>query len=328
MVDWRLPENRREAFMKLYMFVTEHRAHTEGTYFFLPAIVEHLGIQDDLEALAWVAWIDGNCQNPITTYLILEEAPTPEYFGKAREFMNTHYSKLFWDTDRRHQKSKFLEATEKLFAGLSGAKVHEPWLEAASQSSKAVWDYAISLPYMGRLSAWGLNEKMRFLLGHDKLPDIEDMMLEDVSGSHSYRNGLALIAGYEATFWENEAAKVLGIVDDLGELAESLLEEAIERSGGHPDVNRFTLESTLCMYKLMFKPRQRYPIAYIDRAYGQLLKAEKAWENPDELGFLYEALTGAVPKSLHPTETGGWDTKKTEIYRETGKLLHIDEDVK
>src|SRR5699024_902215 len=126
---------------------------------------------------------------------ILKESPTPEGFERAKVFVNENYSKLAWDTDRRHQKSKFIEATEKLFDILDGRPLHEAWLEKAEQGSKAVWDFAISLPYMGRLSAWGLFEKTRFLLGEDRIPDVHSMMLEDVHGSHSYRNGLALIAG-------------------------------------------------------------------------------------------------------------------------------------
>ena len=317
MKDWRLPENRREGFIRLYLFLLENKAHTEGTYYFLPAIAEHFGITEDDEALAWLAWLDGNTQNPVTTYLLFEVAPRPS-LEALKPFVEENYSRLTWDTDRRHQKRSFLEATERI---LDGTSISEPWLRP--QTAEEVWKYARSLPYMGRLSAWGLMEKVRLLLGSDRIPDLPSMMLEDVQGSHSYRNGLALVAGYDAAYWEKDGAHVLGLVEGLDDLAEDLLVEARERSAGHHDATRATLESALCMYKQMYKPGLRYPLAYIDRSYAYIRNAEQMWDR--RLDVLREALAGAVPERFHPDTTGGWAPEKADVFRETGELLEVKE---
>src|SRR3546814_8353947 len=50
---------------------------------------------------------------------------------KAVAFWNEHFRALEWDTDRRHQKSKFGEATSG-FASLVGTAPADAWLGAAA----------------------------------------------------------------------------------------------------------------------------------------------------------------------------------------------------
>src|SRR3546814_16017333 len=53
-----------------------------------------------------------NTQNPVTSMLLLEASGgSIAGWEKAVAFWNEHFRALEWDTDRRHQKSKFGEAT-------------------------------------------------------------------------------------------------------------------------------------------------------------------------------------------------------------------------
>lgn len=318
MIDWRLPENRREAFQRFYTFHLRNTAHPGCVYHLLPAIDSYFDMDD--EQRAWLVWLNGNTQNAVTSFLLLEAAPRPENWKKAVEFWNDNFSRLEWDTDRRHQKSKFGEATEKWWRE-NHILLGERWLLAGDWGWEKTWNYAFSQPYMGRLSSWSMIEYARILFGSD-IPDAKDLMLNDVSGSRSHRNGLGLIAGYDSTYWSGDAPFLLGITDELEALGESLLSEAKERNPGHPHVSRLTLESALCTYKSWHKPRRRYPGVYLDMMYHRIKKAESRFQR--ELTWFWDVRYRNLPEYLllekNPYDPGLVALKQNH-YLETGEPI-------
>lgn len=330
-LDWRLPENRREGFLRFYDFQLRTLGHPGAVYLLLPAISEALDLDED--GRAWLVWLNGNTQNVVTSLLLLEAAPTHRDWRKAVDFWNEHFKELEWDTDRRHQKSRFGEATEKWFR-------HNPaegWLEAGSQGWARTWLYSISQPYMGRLSAWSMAEYARILFG-PVIPDASSFLLEDKEGSRSHRNGLAVVAGYEgAEHWDADIGDMLGIVPDLDALAESLLAEAKDRMFGHhggdpkkvashvhPDVNRLTMESALCTYKSHYKVNRRYPNVYHDMMYNRIRRGEKYFGERFEI--LWEARKAALPDLLLRENNlfdPGVHPSKQNHFRETGEFHYL-----
>lgn len=265
--DWRLPENRREAFQRMYSLHLKYKSHPGCVYSLLPAIAEAYDL--DPMGREWLVWLNGNTQNPAMSLLLLEASNgSPAFWRQAVDFWNDNFKMLDWDTDRRHQKSKFGEATEKWWEGYAEGD----WQVAGALGWDEVWKYAFNQPYMGRLSAWSMTEYARILL--PGIPDAAHFMLHDVSGSCSHRNGTATVKGYDAVYWEPEAPFLLGIVPELEAYAEDLLAEAQERNPGHPDVSRLTMESALCTFKSWFKENRRYPNVYADMAYNRIKKAE------------------------------------------------------
>lgn len=331
LVDWRLPANRREAFQRFYSFHLKYKSHPGLVYMFLPAIAE--AYQMDLEQKAWLAWLNGNTQNPVTTMLLLEKAPRPEFWKRAVEFWNENFKMLEWDTDRRHQKSKFGIATE-LWAEGYGSSPFLGWFEAGEGGWKDTWEFAKGQPYMGRLSAWSMTEYARILLGNDIVPDADNWLLDDVSGSRSHRNGIALVGGYDSVHWEAEVPKVLGIVKELEWLADDLLREAEERNCDpedvwkvHPDVGRLTMESAFCTYKSWHKPNRRYPNVYSDMAYNRIKKGEARFGN--RFDILWDARRKTLPEYLRledqPYDPGTVAIKQNH-YLETGEVIMMDQD--
>jgi hypothetical protein len=308
--DWRLPENRRESFLAFYRFQLEHKAHPGLVYFWLPAMAEEYNLDTD-EARTWLVWLNGNTQNPVTTLLLLQEAPTPEDWPQARYFFNTYFRELEWDTDRRHQKSKFVTATEQWLDKFWRVRDHG-WFG----DWDTVWRYSLSQPYMGRLSAWSMLEYARILLGPE-VPDAATWMLEDKSGSKSHRNGMAVVAGYDAVYWDDEPF-MLDMLPELESFADGLLEEM---QGVHPDVSRLTLESAFCTYKSHYKPNRRYPGVYADMAYCRLRRAEKFFGQQFDL--LWESRRQNLPPYLRledsPYDPGLVPTKQN-WFRETGEF--------
>lgn len=317
-MDWRLPENRREAFQRFYSFHLKYKSHPGMVYSFLPAIADAYRMDDD--QLAWLTWLNGNTQNPATTLLLLEAAPHPDYWRKAVDFWNENFKLLEWDTDRRHQKSKFGEATEA-WANRIDFRPGADWEVAGTQGWGATWKYAFDQPYMGRLSAWSMIEYARILFGN-QIPDSDTWLLHDKPGSKSHRNGIALVAGYDSVYWDAEVPDMLGIVGELEAFADDLLREARERNPGHPDVGRLTMESALCTYKGWHKPGRRYPNVYADMAYNRLKKAEARF------GKRFDILWGArrrdLPEYLR-LEANPFDpglvAEKQNWYLETGQVI-------
>ena len=324
--DWRLPEHRREAFQRFYSFHLKYRTHPGCVYFLLPHLAQRMyGGHPTVQQLAWIVWLNGNTQNPVTTQLILEAAPNPEDYWDAIEFVDENFTRLEWDTDRRHQKSKFGVATAQWAeAHGRGYAAAEGWLDAAADGWAGVWKHALSQPYMGRLSAWSMSEYAKILL--PGMPDSSTLLLHDKTGSQSHRNGLALIAGFDSVYWPPEAADLMGLVPRLEALGESLLQEARERNPGHPDVGYLTLESALCTYKSWHKPNRRYPNVYADMHHNRIVRAEERFGDRFELQW--EARAEALPSHLrlecNPNDPGLSPAKQNH-YRETGEPIMLTE---
>lgn len=295
-VDWRLPENRREGFMRLYTHHLLHQSHPGCVYPLLPAIAEAYDLDEDQRA--WLVWLNGNTQNVVTSLLLLEAAPEPEAWRKAVTFWEDNYTRLEWDTDRHHQKAKFGEATEEWWAaGGREISAATEWQEVARLGWSETWRYAKGQPHMGRLSAWSMIEYARILL--PGIPDADTWLLGDKAGSRSHRNGIAQVAGYDAVYWDADAAHTLGIVDELSDLAEDLYCEAIRRNynTAYPrHISRLTMESAFCTYKSMWKPNRRYPNVYADMVYQRIKKAEARFGRTFDL--LWDARRRHLPEHL------------------------------
>ena len=303
--DWRLPENRREAFRRFFGLHLKYKAHPGLVYSWLPAF--------QVEEPEWLVWLNGNTQNPVTTSLLFEAAPTKADWRKAVEFWNDNFKTLQWDIDRRYQKSKFGEATERW----ANSELYDgDWTEYRDWDS--AWKYSMSHPYMGRLSAWSMLEYARILI--PGVPDATNMLLHH-EGSSSHRNGLAVVSGQDAAYWSRENYTT-GDLLELELLSLELLEEQ-----DHPDASRLTLESALCTYKSWHKPRRRYAGVYADMAYERLKWAEE--RHGERFPHLWAARQADLPWYWRLEDTVGdvgLVEAKQNHYLETGEPVMMSWD--
>lgn len=323
--DWREPRFRRDAFQRFYSFHLTYQSHPGMVYSMLPAIADAFDL--DADGRAWLVWLNGNTQNVVSSLMLLEAAPRPEDWKSAVDFWNDNFRKLEWDTDRRHQKSKFGEATAlwsvRDFNQTSPAY---GWFEASMGGWEDVWKFSKDQPYMGRLSAWSMMEYAKILFPDD-VPDMGSWLLEDKSGSQSHRNGLAFIRGYDSVYWDADVADMMGIVEELTTFADELLDEARARNPLHPDVSRLTMESALCTYKGWHKPNRRYPNCYADMMYNRIKKAETRFDR--SLDLLWKIRQNTLPDYLrledNPYDPGLVAVKQNH-YLETGEpiMMHRD----
>src|SRR3990167_6779541 len=103
-VDCRLLEHRRETFLKFYAFHIKYKAHPGGAYYIMPWLAERFRWTG--EEKLWYAYLNGNTQNPVMSWLVFKNFPRAEEFvrggGEAR--FNNNWPRLQWDMDRRYQK--------------------------------------------------------------------------------------------------------------------------------------------------------------------------------------------------------------------------------
>ncbi len=327
MRDLRNPEERYQTFMDFWAFHQELKAHPGGVYHLLPAIAE--SEQLDAEGRAWLVWLNGNTQNPATSLLLLRASGgSPKGWKHAVKSWEDWRPDLQWDTDRRHQKFKFGEATERFMTTYPDAGL-EQWTVSGMIGWPHMWDWALGLPHMGRLSAWSMSEYAQILLGPDTIPDADSLLLGDPGGSRSHRTGLAVVAGYRDIHWpgtkmEQDRApwwtwtETKPLLDELTVLGHKLYTDGWFRFYG----TRYTLESALCTYKSWHKPNRRYPNVYNDMAYDRIKKAESLWG--DEFGVLWQARRDSLPEWARLEDNPhdpGLSRIKQNHYLETGETV-------
>src|SRR5580658_189438 len=66
-MDFRQPQYRREVFLRFYEFHTKYKAHPGVVYLLIPELSKWLGWS--LEDRLWFSFINGNTQNPVTSWL-------------------------------------------------------------------------------------------------------------------------------------------------------------------------------------------------------------------------------------------------------------------
>jgi Alpha-glutamyl/putrescinyl thymine pyrophosphorylase clade 2 len=329
--DFRRVEHRREVFLRFLEWSHRYRSFPGGVHYVLPHMARELEL--DLEQRYWLAWLNANTQNPVTSLLLLQAAPRLEDWPRAVEFWRANYRSLDWDTDRRYHKARFEDAVRG-YAGAVACGCFTPQHKYFRVGFEwgAWWDRAFALPTMGRLSTWSYLEYLRILLGASAVPDADTLMLEDIQGSRSHRNGLALVMGAEEWIVDKQLGQ--GATDEiyknpvrmelLGQWAHQLHTEAQARV---PGADRLSLESALCTYKGWHKPNRRYPGVYNDMLYNRLVGAENRWGR--RFGIIWDARRVALPERLRLEDQPydpGLSPVKQNWYLQTGEVINMTED--
>jgi hypothetical protein len=335
-LDFRLPEYRREVFLRFWTFHLKHRAHPGGVYFAFPALRERYGW--DVEESLWFAFLNGNTQHPVTSLILHRICPDPSSHRsllKMIDHFREYYGQLAFDTDRRHWKKALPEAVESYLRALQryGGSQAEMWNAAAENGFQGVWNQATALHGFGRLSAFSYAEYLRIM----GVPfDCDELFLADRSGSRSHRNGLCLVTGRDEFDWHSSNPGFDGryppeLIERLEVEAEGLLAEVRKRAVGADwfgDVSFFTLESALCTYKSWHRPNRRYPNVYNDMMYDRLRTYEKRTADaPTEV--FWEIRRNWLPRHLrledNPYDPGCVPVKQN-WYRATGQVIMMSKD--
>lgn len=319
--DWRLPVNRREAFLRFYEFHLRYLAHPGGVYYLLPSIPTDTSDRSDL----WVAFVNGHSQHALTTSIIVDEFPDPLALDGLDRWWDEHHRRLGWDTDRRHHKQMFVEGALR-----DAARATDPEFWGMARSWRGAWKLASGLHTMGRLSTWSYIEFVT-IMGHLAV-EPTDLMLRDRDGSRSHRNGLCIVTGLDDYDWHQsnpgfDGKYPDGLVTRLDSVGDKLLSDTRWRTGKDATIDSvhvsyLTLESALCTYKSWHRPNRRYPNVYNDMAHDRIRATEEAWPERD-FGWAWAARRKYLPEFLRledrPDDPGCVPAKQNH-YRETGEV--------
>jgi Alpha-glutamyl/putrescinyl thymine pyrophosphorylase clade 2 len=338
-MDFRKPEYRREVFLRFYEWSLRTRSFPGCVYFVMPHLYK--SFKWNHESRLWFAFLNGNTQNPVTSWIIFKRFPdlaTLDISALDRWF-NKEFKRLAFDTDRRHQKSDFMESV-RCYRKLTGGQQEEFFGEFVStedqyQNFRKAWAVVRNQFYsFGRLAAFSYLEYLRIMRVN---LDCDQLFLEDMSGSKSHRNGLAKVLGRDDLDWhDSNPTKFDGTYTPemlawLNKEAALLLDEARNRVAGQPyayDASYFTLESTFCTYKSWHRPNRRYPGAYLDMFHDRIKKAEAAWSEED-FSIFWDARKTYLPEYLRLEDNPhdpGVKPEKQNHYRLTGEVIMLDHD--
>jgi len=324
-MDFRLPQYRREVFLRFYEFHLKYRTHPGLVYLLMPGLADHRKWSS--EQRYWFAYINGNTQNPVTSLLIFNRFPTMRHSTTAlAEWFNSNYARLAFDMDRRYQKKEFLKAVNDYRTKI-GNRTQTAWFtEHASKGWGHLWKTVRDFAHFGRLSTWSYLE---YLSIAGLLTEPEDLMLVDMSGSKSHRNGLCKVLGRDDLDWHksNSAKFEGGYPPETMKWLKSeqfhLLADAKNRlrdTEYYPTVNFFTLESALCTYKSWHRVNRRYPNCYSDMLHDRIKAAEQLWPEED-LSIFWDLRNNTLPQRLRQEDTigdPGLSREKQNYYRLNG----------
>lgn len=335
-MDFRHPQYRREVFLRFYESHLIMGAHPGLVYLLMPYFFNKY--RWGWEERLWFAFINGNTQNPVTSRLIFDRFPdfVNLDISKLETWFNQEYKRLEFDSDRKWQKKDFIKAV-RFYKNLCGNSQEDYFSELMHSDDqyenwRMAWPEIRKFESFGRLSTFSYMEYLRIM----RLPvDCDNLLLEDMEGSKSHRNGLSKVLGLDVWDWHPQSnPDFLGkytpeMLDFLNREAAILIQEAKERFKGRPfyrDVSYFTLESTFCTFKGHFRKNRRYPGVYIDMHHGRIKRAEALWPDED-FSDQWEARKSRIPEyfllECNPADPG-LQAKKQNHFRDTGEMIMID----
>ena len=336
-MDFRRKGYRREVFLRFYGFHLQYRAHPGAVYYVFPYLADKQGW--DMEQKLWFAYINGCSQNPVTTWCIFKRFPSLAKLKipKLKEWFDTNYTKLAFDTDRRYSKKDFIIMVEDYQRNLNGASqvdfFKSLYGKTEQESFRRIWDKVINGFHLyGRLSTFSYLEYLRIM--GIKI-NCDSLFLYDMEGSKSHRNGLCYVLGREDMDWHpqtNSGFKGYNkpVLDWLTEEGANLLAEAKARfrdEDFYQDVNYFTMESTFCTYKGWHRENRRYPNVYNDMFHDRIKLAEAKWEGKEDFSMFWDARKQYLPSCLRiedcPRDVGVKSIKQNH-YRNTGQPVMMD----
>jgi len=119
-MDFRLPENRRETFMRFYEYHLKYRSHPGAVYYVIPYLSEKY--KWDQEQKYWFTFINGCTQNPLTSWVLFNKFPDVNTVNldDMETWHREYWRNLEYDIDRRYQKGHFDEMVENYKKNLDG----------------------------------------------------------------------------------------------------------------------------------------------------------------------------------------------------------------
>ncbi len=322
-MDYRLAENRKEAFIRWYAWSLKYDDCDPAVWMtnYLHKRYEH----NDEQRL-WFAWLYGNTYYAPTSWILLNEFPDFELatVDRITQWNTANYKRLRYQTDTKWNKGhlpSMFESYQKFIGNKTQRETMESYYGDNEEANfTALWASIKSgLHKFGRYSTWFYLQHLKHTAGIRITPT--SLMLDDYDGSRSHRNGLLY-----ALAQEHDLDRKLSRADyaRLESQAREIIEETRNR---FPElahvVDYFTMETCLCSFKKIFREHHgRYLGYYLDRQAEEIIQVEKdGWYGID-WDVLWQARNETI--DLRLDDKRGIDKERFSSFLRTGKLENLE----
>ena len=322
-MDYRLEQNRREAFIRWYAWSLKYDDCDPAVWCtnYLHKRYEH----NDEERI-WFAWLYGNTYQLPTAWVLKNEFPDFELatVDRMEQWNATNYKRLRYQTDTKWNKGH-LPAMFASYQKFIGNKSQRETLESyygytEEENFDSLWKVIkSSLHKFGRYSTWFYLQHLRHTAGIRVSPT--SLMLDDYDGSRSHRNGLLFALGRD-----NDVDRKL-TSSDYANLESQAYEILCETEARFPElvdqIDFFTMETCLCSYKKIFREHHgRYLGYYLDRQAEEIIKVEgDGWYGID-WDVLWQSRNETIDLRLDHKQ--GINKEKFSGFIRTGKLENLE----
>lgn len=322
-MDFRLKENRREAFIRWYVWSLQYKDCDPAVWLtkYLNKRYEH----NDEERI-WLCWLYGNTYQMPTTWVMKNEFPDYELATVDRmQIWNVvNYKRLRYQTDTKWNKGHLpamFESYQNFIGDKSQREVLESYYVGQPESNfDSLWNILQSRLYkFGRYSTWFYLQHLRHTAGIAVVPT--SLMLNDYSGSRSHRNGLLYAIGEDSLCDNRLSSKEYSRLECIAK--EILLECRYRFPGLADQLDFFTMETCLCSFKKIFREKKgRYLGYYLDRQSEEILQAEQdGW-----YGIDWDVLWQARNETLDERLAGRRDIEdeRFTFFLRSGRIDRLD----
>ena len=322
-MDYRLKENRREAFIRWYAWSLQYKDCDPAVWAtnYLNDRYEH----NDEQRL-WLCWLYGNTYYLPTAWVLMNEFPDFELatVDRMEQWNTANYKRLRYQTDTKWNKGHLpsMFASYQKFIGEESQreKIESYYGDNESINFNNLWEgVKSSLHKFGRYSTWFYLQHLKHTAGVEIDPT--SLMLNDYSGSRSHRNGLLYVLGMEDNIDQKLTANQYA---NLESESTSILEEMNSRypslSG---QIDFFTMETALCAYKKIFRDHHgRYLGYYLDRQSEEIKKVESDGWHGIEWEVLWQAREETLDTRL--ATKNNIAKEKFTYFVNSGRIEHMD----
>ncbi len=322
-MDYRLPQNNREAFIRWYAWSLKYDDCDPAVWCtnYLHKRYEH----NDEEKI-WLAWLYGNTYQLPTAWVLKNEFPDFELatVDRMSNWNNANYKRLRYQTDTKWNKGN-LPTMFASYQKFIGDRTQREALESYYGSNEkenfdTLWRVIKNSLYkFGRYSTWFYLQHLKHTAGILVTPT--SLMLDDYDGSRSHRNGLLCALGrHDDMDRKLTAAEYANLESQAHEI---LCETEARFPELSNQIDYFTMETCLCSFKKIFREHHgRYLGYYLDRQAEEIKQAEQdGWYGID-WNVLWQARNETI--DLRLDNDRGIDKDRFSSFLNTGKLENLE----
>lgn len=322
-MDYRLKQNRREAFVKWYAWSLEYKDCDPAVWMtnYLNDRFEH-----NSEQRIWLSWLYGNTYYLPTAWILINEFPDYELatYDRMSLWNTENYKRLRYQTDTKWSKGHLpdmFKSYAKFVGDRSQREAFESLMkENEKQNFDSIYQFVKETFYkFGRYSTWFFLQHLNHTAQIPNIPS--NLLLDDYSGSRSHRNGLLLALGMDEKYDQKLTQGEYQYIEDQ---AQDIMEEVRSRFPHLTfQVNPFTMETCLCSFKKIFREHHgRYLGYYNDRVAEEIRRVEQDEWNGIEWRVLWEAREETLDRRIY--ETKMINKSKFSEFVQTGNIDRLN----